>query len=125
MNKVLIIVLVSVVAISILIFAWFYLINIYEVKILVSPESLSLNPKSKIEVRAIPLNSFGSTALFRNISAKFEITKGEKLIRIENTSQSSIDVYSQGKVGAAEILVTPAIGLFPSKIEIRIADVNQ
>ncbi len=125
MNKFLIIFLVSVVAVGILIFAWFYLINIYEVKILVSPESLSLNPKSKIEVRVIPLNSFGSEALFRNISAKFKIIKGEELIRIENSSQSSIEIYSQGKVGVAEILVTPAIGLFPSKIEIRIADKNQ
>lgn len=125
MNKVLIIILVSVIAISILIFAWFYLINIYEVKILVSSNSLSLNPKSKIEIRAIPLNSFGSKALFRNMPAKFKVINGEGLIRIENSSQGSISIYSQGKVGVAEILVTPAIGLFPSKVEIRVIDINQ
>ena len=118
MNKTLLISLVIIVAIIITIFAWFYLFNIYEVKILVNKNSLKINSDSKIEIEAIPLNSFGTKALFRNISAEFKIVSGKELISIEHNSKSSILVYSKGIIGNAEILVTPSVGMFPSKIKI-------
>jgi len=122
MNQTLIIVLVVIVFAKVLIFAWFYLFNIYEVKISVNPKSLKLNSDSKIEIEAIPLNSFGTKALFRNISANFEIVSSEDLIRVEPQKENSVFVYSNGKIGTAEILVTPSIGMFPSKIEIMIEE---
>ncbi len=118
MNKTLVITLVVIVTAKILIFAWFYLFNIYEVKILVNKNSLKINSNSKIEIEAIPLNSFGTKALFRNIYAKFEIVSGKELISTEQNSKSSILVYSNGIVGNAEILVIPSVGMFPSKIKI-------
>ncbi len=118
MNKTLVIALVIIVTAKILIFAWFYLFNIYEVKISVNKNSLKINSDSKIEIEAIPLNSFGTKALFRNISAEFKIVSGKELISTEQNSKSSILVYSNGIVGNAEILVTPSVGMFPSKIKI-------
>ncbi len=122
MNKTLIITLVVIVTAKILIFAWFYLFNIYEVKISVNPNSLKLNSDSKIEIEAIPLNSFGTKALFRNISAKFDVQSGAELVTVEHNSKSSVSVYSKGIVGNVVILVTPSIGMFPSKIKIEIED---
>ena len=122
MNITLIIILAAIVIAIILIFAWFYLFNIYEVKISVNPKLLNLNSDSNIEIKAIPLNSFGSKALFRNISAKFEVMSGADLIRVEEQVENSVILYSKGKVGNAEILVTPSIGMFPSKIEISIKE---
>ncbi|MDA3861110.1 MAG: hypothetical protein PF445_07765 [Melioribacteraceae bacterium] len=120
MNQTLIIALVIIVTVKILIFAWFYLFNIYEVKISVNPKLLNLNSDSQIEIKTIPLNSFGTKALLRNISAKFKIVSGEDLIKIKQQKENTIVVTSKGKVGSAEILVTPSIGMFPSKIEINI-----
>jgi len=111
--------LVVVISIT-LIFVWFYLFNIYEVKIIVNPESLKLTSNSKIEIQTIPLNSFGTKALFRTISTKYEIVSGKELINLEKKSENILWIYSNGKSGEAEILVTPSIGLFPSKIKIKI-----
>ena len=122
MNKTLVIILVVIVLVKLSVFAWFYLFNIYEVKISVNPKTLKINSDSKIEIKAIPLNSFGTKALFRNISAEFEVVSNKDLIRVEHNSESSILVYSNGTMGNATILVTPSIGLFPSKIKIVIEE---
>lgn len=104
----------------VLVFAWFYLFNIYEVEVSVNLKSLSIDANSRIEIEAIPLNSFGARAYLRKIEAEFEVLSGENLIRIEKKNQSSIYVYSKEDLGNAEILITPSIGMFPSKIEIEI-----
>lgn len=115
------IITIIVVLISItLVFIWFYLFNIYEVKIIVNPKSLRLTSNSKIEIETIPLNSFGTKALFRTISTKYEIVSGKELVRLENKSENILWIYSKGKSGEVEILVTPSIGLFPSKFKIII-----
>ena len=102
--------------ISIAIFTWFYLFNIYEVKIIVDPKTLTLDSNSKLQIKAIPLNSFGTKAICRKVGAEFKIVSGKEFIKIKNTTKNSIQVYSKGIIGKSEILVNPSIGLFPSKI---------
>jgi hypothetical protein len=104
------------------IFAWFYLFNIYEVKISVNPKVLSSNSYSEISVKAIALNSFGTKALFRNISAKFSIVSGSNLVSVVKQYPDEIVLKSKGKVGVVEIVVTPEYGLFPSKIKFDIIE---
>ena len=104
--------------VSIAVFIWFYLFNIYEVKIVVSSIDLTLDENSNIEIKVIRLNSFGTKAICRKVGAEFKIVSGEEFIRIENTTINSILVYSKGIIGKSEILVNPSIGLFPSKIKI-------
>ncbi len=120
MNNTIITALVVVILIKIGIFAWFYLFNIYETRILVNPKSLTTHLDAKVVVKVIPLNSLGRRALLRNISARFEIISGASLVKNVERSSDKIIFQSLGQIGKVEILVTPKIGLFPSKIEIII-----
>ncbi len=110
------------VLVSIGIFTWFYLFNIYETKIFVHPKSLTTNLNSIVEISVIPLNSFGRQALLRTTSAKFEVISGDSLVKISENTLDKITLHSLGKVGKVEVLITPQISLFPSKIEIEIVD---
>lgn len=121
MNNTIITALVIAILIKIGIFGWFYLLNIYETRISVNPKSLTTNLNSKVVVKVVPLNSFGKRALLRNISARFEIISGASLVNVVEGNADKIILQSIGQLGKIEILVTPMIGLFPSKIEIEIA----
>lgn len=122
MNNTIITALVIVILIKIGIFGWFYFLNIYETRISVNPKSLTTHLGSKVEIKVIPLNSFGRRALLRNISVRFEIISGASLVKIVESSSDKIIFQSLGQIGKVEILVTPKIGLFPSKIEIEIVE---
>ena len=122
MSNPIIIAIVVVILIKVGVFAWFYLFNIYETRILVHPKSLIANFDSTIEINLIPLNSFGRRALLRNISAKFEIVSGDSLVKITEKISDKITLQTLGQLGKVEILVTPEVGLFPSKIEIEIVE---
>ena len=120
MNNTIITAFVIVILIKIGIFAWFYLLNIYETRISVNPKSLTTHLEAKVVIKVIPLNSLGRRALLRNISARFEIISGASLVKIVESSSDKIIFKSLGQIGKVKILVTPKIGLFPSKIEIII-----
>ncbi len=108
--------------VSIGIFSWFYLFNIYEVKIAVTPNQFVLAPNSEIEIKVIPLNSFGAKAFMRNISADFEIAEGKKLVEISEQTLNRIILKSIGELGRVEVLVTPQYGMFPSKLKFDIVE---
>jgi hypothetical protein len=108
--------------VSIGIFSWFYLFNIYEVKIAVTPNQFVLAPNSEIEIKVIPLNSFGAKAFMRNISADFEIAEGKKLVEISEQTLDRIILKSIGELGRVEVLVTPQYGMFPSKLKFDIVE---
>ena len=120
MTKTIIISLALFIFVSIIVFIWFYLFNIYEVKISVIPESKILKSNDRIEIKAIPLNSFGTKAILRSITAKFEIIEGKDLVDIKRNHEGSITVFSKGEKGNVVILVTPSVGLFPSKVKIKV-----
>lgn len=120
MTKISIFILFLVLLFAIFIFLWLYVFNIYETRITVNPSNLSQNYNSKVVIEAIPLNSFGKKALFRTVSIKYEGISGKDLIRIEKASNNCLNVYSNGEVGEAEILITPSVGMFPTKVKILI-----
>jgi len=120
LTKISIFILFSVLLFAIFIFLWLYVFNIYETRILVNPKVLSLKDNSKIIIEAIPLNSFGKKALFRTVAIKYEVISGKDLIRIEKASINSLNIYSNEKVGETEILITPSVGMFPTKVKILI-----
>lgn len=122
MSNPIIITIVVVILIKVGVFAWFYLFNIYETRILVHPKLLITKFNSKIEINVIPLNSFGRRALLRNVFAKFEIVSGNSLVKITERTADRISLLSLGQLGKVEILVTPEVGLFPSKITIEIVE---
>lgn len=105
-------------------FVWLYLFNIYEVKVSVSPKYLLVDDKSNIELRVIPLNSFGHKAISREVKAKFTVEKGKEIIEnfIVNNDSNKALIKSNGKMGNIVILVEANHGLFPTRIEIPIVE---
>ena len=103
-------------------FLWLYLFNIYEVKVIVSPEYLLVDDKSKIEIRVVPLNSFGHKAAFREVKAIFAVEEGEEIIEsfIVNSDSTKAFIESSGKLGTIVVLVEADFGLFPTRVEIPI-----
>jgi len=102
--------------------AWLYLFNIYEVKVVVSPEYVLANDNSEVTVSVIPVNSFGTKAPLRNVKAKFQIKHGKELIeKLTVNSDSNIAVIkTYGKVGKIILKVEAELGLFPTRIEIPV-----
>lgn len=105
-------------------FLWLYLFNIYEVKVSVSPKYLLNSDKSKVEIRVIPLNSFGRKAVFRKIKAKYTVEEGEEIIEniIVNSDSNKALIKPNGKLGNIVILVEAEYGLFPSRVKIPIVE---
>ena len=118
------ILLIITLLLALILFLWLYLFNIYEVKAIVSPEYLLVDDKSKIEIRVIPLNSFGRKAAFREVKAKFTIEEGEEIIEnfILNSDSTKAFIESNGKLGSIVVLVEADYGLFPTRIEIPIVE---
>jgi len=104
------------------IFLWFFLINIYEIKLISSADELSLNDERIIEVQIIPLNSFGHKAWFRTVNGNFEIEKGIELIEIftslENTEK--IKFKRKNKAGQVVISTSSSYGLFITQLSIEL-----
>ena len=120
MNSQIIIVVAVIILIKISLLAWFYLVNIYETIISVHPKSLKIPFNSAIEIKIIPLNSFGRKAILRNTSASFEIISGDSMVKIMEKMADRIRLQSLSQSGKVEILVTPEFGMFPSKIVFEI-----
>lgn len=120
MSTTIIIALVAIILIILGLFSWFYLLNVYETRVLVNPKSLNVNFDSTIEIIVIPLNSFGRRILLRNISTSFEVSSGNGLVKIKEKGPDRIRLQSLFQTGKVEILVTPEFSLFPSNIVIEI-----
>ena len=105
-------------------FFWLFLFNIYEIKVLVSPEYLTNKKKSKIEINVVPLNSFGNKAVFREVTAKFSIAEGEDIIENfdVNIDSNRVSIESNGKLGKIVVIVEAEYGLFPTLVEIPVVD---
>ncbi len=118
-----ILLVITVVLVSLL-FLWLYFFNIYEVKVIVSPEYLLAGDKSKIEISVIPLNSLGGKALFREVKAKFTVEEGEEIIKnfIVNSDSNKAFLESNGNLGSIIVLVEADYGLFPTRVEIPIVE---
>ena len=105
-------------------FFWLFLFNIYEIKVLVSPEYLTTKKKSKTEINVIPLNSFGNKAVFREVTAKFSIVEGKDIIENfdVNIDSNCVSIESNGKLGKIAVIVEAEYGLFTTRVEIPVVD---
>lgn len=114
--------IILIISVSILFFVWLYLINIYEVKVETSVESILIPDNNSIYVSVIPLNSFGHRALFRNIKASFIVEEGKELIEkiIVNEDSNQIHIETKSLPGKIELLIKTEKGLFPTQIQIPI-----
>jgi hypothetical protein len=115
-------IVIPIVILAAIIFAAFYIFNIYEVKYSVSNKTLTKeNPESIIE--AIPLNSFGDRAPFRKAPFTIKIISGDSLIEIsdgENVSQKKIRIKTDSISGEVELDLKSKFDLFPVRKKIKI-----
>lgn len=99
-----------------------YLISIYEVQITAIPDSLYADNKSECKIEAVPLNSLGMKALFRNASAKIEIREGKDLVEIIilDEKKGVIKLRAKDRPGIVVIFIKPEKALLPTSVEIKI-----
>jgi len=103
-------------------FLYEYIFNIYEVTYNIQPERLYADNKSSLIIEAVPLNSFGWRAPFRNSPSEFTIIEGADLIEIVfvDSVKGIIKIKAKDKSGKVSITIKPKFSMFPSTIEIII-----
>jgi len=99
-----------------------YVFSIYEVTFNLRPNRLFADNKSNLVIEAIPLNSFGWRAPFRNSPSEFTIIEGADLIEVVfiDAVKGTIKIKAKDKPGKVAITIKPKFSLFPSTIEIII-----
>lgn len=99
-----------------------YLFSIYEVDIRVTPPELYADSKSECIIEAVPLNSLGMKAPFRNSSAVIAIREGKDLVEIIeiNEQKGFVRIRAGHKPGTVVILIKPEKSLLPSSVEVKI-----
>lgn len=110
------------VLILLLIVAYYFLFNIYEINIEISPEHLYADSNSTLDIKVIPINAIGSRALFRSTQSEFEIIDGASLVEIIFLDEdlSLIKIKSRGLEGKVGIKIYNSHSLFPQYVEILI-----
>lgn len=110
------------VSILLLIAAYYFLYNIYEIKVEISPQHLFTDSNSTLEIKVIPINAVGSRALFRSTQSKFEIIEGASLVEIifADKELSVLKIKSKGIEGKVGIKIYNSHSLFPQYVEILI-----
>lgn len=104
------------------IFLWFFFINIYEIKLTTSTSDVSPNDERIIEIKIIPLNSFGDKAWFRTVNGNFEIERGIELIEILSSLEDTdkIKFKSKNKAGQVVISASSSYGLFITQLSVEL-----
>ncbi len=99
-----------------------YVFGIYEVTYTLTPEKLFADNQSTVTLKAIPINSFGWEAPFRNAHTKFEITEGQDLVNIvsEDFAAGILVLQAKNNTGKVVVLIHSKYALLPSSIEITI-----
>lgn len=116
------IIILFAVLILLLIAAYYFLYNIYEVKVEISPQNLYTELNSTLELKVIPINANGSRALFRSTQSEFEIIEGASLVEIifSDKKLSVLKIKSKGIEGKIGIKIYNSHSLFPQYVEILI-----
>ncbi len=110
---------------------YMYVFNVYEVNVIVTPAELFADGKSTVKIEAVPLNSFGKRAPFRNVSAEFEITEGKHLVTIVSADKNKGIMILRSKFdpGIVTVIIKPEKSLLPTLVEIPVnpnfADANK
>ncbi|GIV45652.1 MAG: hypothetical protein KatS3mg036_0470 [Ignavibacterium sp.] len=120
-RKDLIMILVSALII-LFILGYYFLYNIYEIKVEVNPSQLYADVNSKVEIKVIPINALGSKAIFRYTESEFEIIEGKELVEVEaiDKKNSLMKIKSKGIEGKVGIKIISKHSLFPQYVEILI-----
>lgn len=100
----------------------YFILSIYEVKIVVAPKEVFAVPSTEIKVTAKPINAMGWEVPFRTVKTKFKILEGNDLVIIKLVDEENgfILLQSIGTEGKVGIYIDSEYSLFPSYIEVQI-----
>jgi len=100
----------------------YFILSIYEIKIVVKPKKVFADPSTEIKVTAKPINAMGWEVPFRTVKAKFKILEGNDLVIIKLVDEENgfILLQSIGTEGKVGIYIDSEYSLFPSYIEVQI-----
>lgn len=101
-------------------FAWYFIWNIYDVKVSVSNYDLFADNQSTTEIYVYPVNYFGNKVPFREISSYFEITEGQNLIEIISKKDNKIVIKAKNNAGMVKIIINNKYNLFPIVVDLVI-----
>ena len=100
----------------------YFILSIYEIKIVVEPKEVFADPSTEIKVTAKPINAMGWEVPFRTVKAKFKILEGNDLVIIKLVDEENgfILLQSIGTEGKVGIYIDSEYSLFPTYIEVQI-----
>lgn len=102
---------------------WQYILQVYEIRYVLSDEKLYTGKESSIILSAVPLNSFGKQAPFRKTSdLKINFIKGEEKVDTIYLESGKVKFLSRGKTGIVSFTVNSEYSLVPSKLSFDILD---
>ncbi len=101
-------------------FGWQYVFSIYEVKVAVVPEKVSVG--DRVSVRLSPLNSFGKKAPFRKVQEEVKIVKGAENIEVLPETTSEDFSFRAVLPGEVELHVASEVSLETNLVKINISD---
>ncbi len=122
MTKVQIYTITFLILIILVLAAYYYLFNIYEVTYTVNPKQLFADNHSTVTIKVIPINALGWQVPFRQIPAKCQIIEGNNLVQIvKKDSQTGTFILSaKDKTGIVVVRIKSRYSLLPSSVEIHI-----
>lgn len=103
-------------------FLYYYVFNIYEVTISVTPGKLFADGESTVRIETVAINAFGWKAPFRKAPAEFSITEGGDLVNIlaEQPAKGVLILQAKKQTGTVAVLVKSKFSLLPTRVEINI-----
>lgn len=101
-------------------FTWYFIFNIYDVKVSISNNDLFADNQSTTEIYVYPINYFGKKVPFREVISYFDITEGQNLVEIIDKKDNKIVIKSKNNSGMVKIIIKNKYNLFPIVVDLVI-----
>ena len=101
---------------------YYFIFNIYEIEVTVSPKIVFADPSCEIQIEIKPINALGWKVPFRTATGKFKIVKGNNIVEIIKVKEN-VGVFilrSKGMEGIVGIYIESDFSLFPSYVEVSL-----
>jgi len=101
---------------------YYFIFNIYEIEVTVSPKIVFADPSCEIQIEIKPINALGWKVPFRTATGKFKIVEGNNIVEIIKVKEDvgMLILRSKGIEGIVGIYIESDFSLFPSYVEVSI-----
>ncbi len=101
---------------------YYFIFNIYEIEVTVSPKMVFADPSCEIQIEIKPINAMGWKVPFRTATGKFKIVKGNNIVEIIKVKEDigMFILRSKGIEGIVGIYIESDFSLFPSYVEVSL-----